>query len=493
MTAPRIGVVSVWHETNAYSRRLAGRAQWEEYELLDGAAFAAAHRGTRSVVGGFLDVLGDAAVPITGAGAWPSGPAPADVLAHLLDRVSEGLRAAGPLDGVAVNLHGAMVADGEGDVEARILETIRDVVGDVPIAAVHDLHGNPSTALVALVDVLVAYRTYPHVDMGERGAEAARLLLRAVAGERFVTTIAKRPILTSPLAQGTDGPLGRVVADLVTRAEVIGIPSVSVLAGFPYADEPRIGMSVLAVSTPEQAPVAAALAESAADRLAELDAAGAFRVARPTAAEAVAEAIAADARPAVLVDLADNIGAGSAGDGTLLLAELLRQGARDAVVVIADAEVVASARAAGVGATVEARLGGKVDDLHGDPVPVVAEVLSLGDGGYVSGGSWATGVHFEMGDVAVLRADGVTILVTTRATPPFHREHLTSVGIDPSAAGILVAKSAVAWRAAYGDDARTVVEVDTPGACPIDPWTLPRTRRPETVTAVAPRLEGASS
>ncbi|WP_308800052.1 M81 family metallopeptidase [Agromyces silvae] len=488
MTEPRVGVVSVWHETNGYSRRLAALDAWRDYELADGDAVAEAHRGTRSVVGGFLDGLGERAVPVFAAGAWPSGPAPAEVFDALLDGLTAALSSAGRLDAIALNLHGAMVVDGTDDAESAIVERIRSIVGDVPIAAVLDLHGNPSVELAAAVDAIVGYRTYPHVDMWECGRTAVELIDRMLAGERVVTTIAKLPLLTAPLAQATDGPLGDALAAFEATASDAGILRASVFAGFAYQDVARAGFSVVAVSRADDAVAARAATDAAAADLARRHAAGAFEIVRPTPADAVATALAADEVPVVLVDVADNIGAGSAGDGTVLLAELLAADATGAVVAIADREVAALAHEAGHGAELDVRIGGKVDDLHGPALDVRGRVARLTDGRYTTTGSWATGQSFDMGPTAVLEAGGVTIVVTTHATPPFHREHLTSAGVDPAAARILVAKSAVAWRSAYGDDARTVIEVDAPGACPIDPWSLPRRTRPAGTPAVTPRL-----
>lgn len=485
--APRVGVVGVWHETNGYSRRLAQLADWRDYELVAREAVAEAHAGTRSVIGGFLDGLGERAVPVFSAGAWPSGPAPADVFDALLAGLADELETAGPLDAIALNLHGAMVVEGTDDAELAIVRRIRSIVGDVPISAVLDLHGNPSVELAEAVDAIVGYRTYPHVDMWECGRTAVELLDRSLAGERLVTTIAKLPLLTTPLAQATEGPLGDALAAFESAAPEAGIYRASVFAGFAYQDVERAGLSVVAVSRVEDAEAARTATDAAAADLTRRHAAGAFEIVRPGPAEAVAAALAADAVPVVLADVADNIGAGSAGDGTVLLAELLARGARDAVVVLADREVAAVAHAAGVGAELDVRLGGKVDDLHGPTLELRARVGRLADGRYTTAGSWATGQSFDMGPTAVLDVDGVTVVVTTHATPPFHREHLTSAGVDPAEARILVAKGAVAWRSAYGDDAKTVIEVDAPGACPIDPWTLPRRTRPMGTPAVTPR------
>ena len=183
----------------------------------------------------------------------------------------------------------------------------------------------------------------------------------------------------------------------------------------------------------------------------------------------------------MLADVADNIGGGSPGDGTALLAELLAQHAQDAVVTMADARVARLAADLGTGAEIEALVGGKSDRRHGDPVRVRGQVVTVTDGRYRTQGSWMTGREFSMGTTAVLRVEGITLVVTERPTPPFHAEQLSSVGVDARAAKIIVAKGAIAWRAAFGDVAAEVIEVATPGACPVDVASLPRSTTPMTL------------
>jgi microcystin degradation protein MlrC len=485
--AHRIGIAGLWHETNTYSARTTSRREFAEYELVAGSDIIAHHRGTRSVIGGFLDGLASApdstvaeeGVPLFSAGAWPGGPADRVTFAELMDALRTALIDAGPLDGLLLNLHGAMVADGEPDVESALLRMIRQECGDITVAAVLDLHGNPSPTLADLADIVIGYNTYPHVDMWECGFEAVGLLRRSLAGPSLSTAIAKVPQLTCPLVQGTDDePMRGLLAFARHEATQVGAARISVFAGFAYSDVARAGMSVVVVDSGQRRDVAEGLADRVAERIRAVAAAGWFNVDRPRPAEAVQQALAAADTPVVLADVADNIGGGSAGDGTVLLAELLAAGAVGAVVVIADEQAVALAEAVGVGAILEATVGGRTDDLHGPPVAVKGIVTRLADGHYVSRGSWGSGLRFSMGPSAVVDLSGVTLVLTSRATPPFHSEHLTTLGIDPGAARILVAKGALAWKAAYGSVARTVIEVDTPGACPIDPLMLPRTNQP---------------
>jgi microcystin degradation protein MlrC len=483
----RVGIAGIWHETNTYSARLATRQSFEEFELLSGEAVRARHAGTGTVMGGFVDGCAGRhdVVPLFSAGAWPAGPTSREVAEELLDRLRAELAAAGRLDGLLLNLHGAMVAEGHPDMERDVVHEVRSVLGDVPVVAVLDLHGNPSLELTAGCDAVIAYDTYPHVDMGERGHEAARLLADVLAGRRLRTHIAKLPLLTSPLAQASEQPPMRDLLALAARARGRpGVARVSLLPGFPYSDVQRAGFSLLVVADDG----AATEAEVVLDELAAAVEARAdeFVVRRPSAADAVRRAAAAPRRPVVLADVADNVGGGSAGDGTALLAELLRQRVDGAVMAIADPEVARMAALLGAGAAIGVEVGGKTDELHGEPVPVRGVVEHVSDGVYRTSGTWMTGREFCMGTTAVIRCRGLRLVVMERATPPFHREQLTSLGIDPAACSVIVAKGAIAWRSAFGDIAREVIEADTPGACPIDPRALPRSTAPVRARSARP-------
>jgi len=478
----RIALVGMWQETNTYSPRPTTLADFEAFELSEGATLIDGHRGTGSVLGGFLDgidrIAGAEPVGVLFAGAWPSGAPDAATAAALLRRLDAALAAAPDVDGVLVDLHGAMVAAGHDDMERETLERIRARFGDVPLAAVLDLHGNPSPEAVACCDALVGYRTYPHVDMRDCGTEAAALLGRALDGERLRIVLGKLPALTSPVAQATaDEPMRGLLERAERRAAAAGALRISLLPGFPYSDVARAGFSVVAVA-PDAAVAAArdAVAETLADVERQLPR---FSTERDGPRAAVERALALAERPVVLADLADNIGGGGPGDGTALLAELVARGVDGAVVPLVDAPAVAAARAAGVGAELELELGARSDELHGRPVPVRAVVRSLGDGRYVARGSYMTGRAFSMGATAVLDVDGVTVLAMERATPPFHVEQLTANGIDPASASLIALKGAIAWRAPYREVARAAIEVDTPGCCPADPSRLPRRTAPQ--------------
>jgi microcystin degradation protein MlrC len=482
----RVGIVGMWQETNTYSSRPTTLAEFEAFELLEGEAILRHHGGTGSVIGGFLDGLGDAeAVPLFSAGAWPAAPPDAATTHQLIEWLESSLRHAPDLDGVLVNLHGAMVTTGYSDMEAETLRRIRARFPHVPVMAVLDLHANFSAEACAHCDAVVGYRTYPHIDMADCGREAAALMLRALVGERFVTAYGKLGTLTTPLGQGTVvEPMLGLLARAAARTKSVGAERVTLLPGFPYSDVERCGFCVLAVTTEDKVDAGTKLvSDTMADveqHLAE------FIVHRPKAADAVREAVSRTSRPVVLADVADNVGGGSPGDGTTLVTELVAQQVAGAVVIIADAEAARAAHAAGPDATLSLSIGGKSDALHGAPLVADAKVISLSDGTYTTQGSWMTGQTFSMGPSAVVELPGgVTVVLTSKATPPFHVEQLTANGIDPSNASVIVAKGAIAWRAAYEAIMASAIEVDTPGCCPIDPLSLKRTTVPASVPAMS--------
>jgi microcystin degradation protein MlrC len=341
---------------------------------------------------------------------------------------------------------------------------------EFPIGASLDFHGNVSSKMTEFANILVGYQTYPHVDQRDRGLLTARLLAQAVRGEiKPVIAVAKLPLIINLLGQATEREPMR---SLLTRARNAerqpGMLSVSIMAGFPYADVPEMGPGVIAVADSDRS-----LAQTTADELAHAlwDVRQDLHIPCPGPEDAVRLALGCGQRPVVLVDLGDNIGGGSAGDGTILLAELLRQRASGAIVVLYSPEGVREAQAVNIGSAFTYAVGGVVDRLHGDPTQVQGIVRSLHEGRWVEveprhGGRREN----DQGPTAVIEIDGPnTLVLNSLRTPPFSLGQLTSLGLDPSQASILVVKAAVAYKAAYAPIAGKVIEVDTPGLTAINP------------------------
>ncbi len=482
--AMRIAIGGIMHESNTFAPMLTDRRRFEEGSLTRGEALRTVWSEAHHEVGGFLagaERNGYELAPTTMAWATPAGPVDDAVIDEVVDEIIDGCRRASA-DGLLLALHGAMVSRRHPDADGEVLRRLRVALGeDLPIVATLDYHANVSTAMAEHADALIGYQTYPHIDQRQRGLDAAELVVRAVRGEvRPVVELAKPPMILNLLGQETDRePLRSLMAEARAAERRPGLLSVSLMAGFPYADVPEMGPSVIVVADGDRA-AARALASELEGRM--WDARHDLFVPCPGPEEAVRLALATDRRPVVLVDLGDNVGGGSAGDGTVLLAELLRQGASGAVVVLHDPDAARDAFRVGVGGRFERAVGGRVDRLHGAPVPLRGVVRSLHDGTWVEDQPRHGGRRRnDQGPTAVVEVEGPNLLVlNSLRTPPFSLGQLTSLGIDPARQAILVVKAAIAYKAAYGPIAGQVIAVDTPGLTAIDPARFPfrQIRRP---------------
>ncbi len=480
----RIAIGGFMHESNTFASTPTDLNKFREASLTYGAALVPVWRDAHHEVGGFIvgaEKFGYDIVPIAMAWGTPCGPVTDDFFEHLVDVLITGIRLAEP-DGVLLALHGAMVTPKHPDADAEVLRRLRSAVGPkLPIAVSLDFHGNITPQMAETANILVGYQTYPHIDQRERGLLAAELLTRSIKGEvRPVSFVAKPPMLINLLGQATDrSPM----SDLLKMAREVekepGVLSISVMAGFAYADVPEMGVSIIAVADGDRA-VAERAATKIADRMWEVR--EQLNVESPMPEEAVRSAIASHKTPVVLVDLGDNVGGGSAGDSTVLLAELLRQNATGFVVALYAPEAVAQAKASGIGGTFEAEVGGAVDRMHGDPVKVRGNVRMLHDGQWVETEARHGGKRQNaQGHTAVIDlGEGNTLILNSLRTPPFSLGQLTSLGIDPKAARAIVVKAAVAYKAAYAPIAGSIIEVDTPGLTAINParFEYHRIRRP---------------
>ena len=329
-------------------------------------------------------------------------------------------------------------------------------------------------------DALVAYRTYPHIDQRARGRKAAEIAFRAASGVAWPTqALSKPPLLIHLLAQETDRePMRGLLTGLDELDRTPGVLDASLLAGFPYADVAATGPSCVVVTDDDRG-LAESLAEGMAGRLWALR--SRLTAAPPGPAEAVARALAATARPVVLVDLGDNIGGGSAADSTVLMHELLRQGATGSVVVLYDPEAVQACARAGIGQAVDLHAGGKVD-RNAPPLSVSGRVRMVHDGSYIESEPRHGGIRKnDQGLTAVVELAGENLVVLNSLRhPPFSLGQLTSLGIRPETARVLIVKAAVAYKAAYAPIAGTIIEVDTPGLTASNPsrFTYRNIRRP---------------
>jgi len=482
----RIAIGGFGAESNAFSAE-------SPVSAVTGAVFSreliSRNEGKKTVIGGFLDVLNEAGadvVPTLRVFWGATGVIAKESYERFKNKMIEDIRKAGRLDGVLLDLHGAMVAEDAPDGEGILIKEVREVVGEgVPIMAVLDIHGNITDLKLRMSDALLGYRTNPHMDLYERGRNAARLLLATLKSEMKPLTRLKRlPMLGPNLGMSTWAyrpedeerlPLSRIMKRVSTLEKQPGMIDISVFIGFPYADIPECLTSVLAISDDDSN-----LAEEMAEEIAEMvwEARREFVNLRPLidVDEAVETAMRAPSGPVVLVDVADNSGGGSPCDNTVILEALLRKKAEDAVVPIRDPEAVALAMASGVGSLVELEVGGKIDGRFYKPVRVRARVKTLSDGKYVvrgphHGGSetkaallpkeaWRSA---DVGRTALLEVDGIEIIVS-EGRVGMEQDYYKAAGVDPAERKIVVVKSHQAHRASFERIAKQIIEVDTPGS-----------------------------
>jgi microcystin degradation protein MlrC len=480
----RLLVAMMKHETNTFSPV---RTDWQRF--LDwGAYFGAdarrAYEGTAMPFGAYLRLASEIGAEVrtpVAAEAMPSGPVEAaayeTMVAAILDDVQRGC------DAALLDLHGAMVAETAPDGEGTLLERMRAIAPELPIAVTCDLHANLTDRMVRNSTALIGYKTYPHVDMAEMGEQVGRILLRALAGEvRPVMAWERRPLLAQTLRMGTDDEPMKTLIAMAREEESQGLLAATVFGGFPLADMADAGMSAITIANGDRAAAA-----GAARRL--MDVAWArrqdFVYPHEPMDRALGRAAAIAEGPVILLDHADNVGSGGTEDVMTVIRAILARGLRDvAVAAVCDPTAVQHMARAGVGAKVTLELGGKTDmpsiGLHGAPLKITGKVRTLSDGEWVVRGPMYTGVTVQMGPTAVLDTGDLQIVVVSRHHEPWDLGVFTSVGIDPARKRYLLLKSRIHYRAGFAALAKATITLDGEGVTTSDNAKLDfrRVRRP---------------
>ena len=470
----RIAIGQLMEESNTFVRQQADLAHFRANQLLHGEEVVEKLRGTRVEVGGFLDALaaaGAEVVPTIAANCVSSGPVPRETFDALAGELLRRLAGAGPVDGVLLALHGAMVLEDDPDGEGALLAAVRARVGPaIPIVATLDLHGTITPRMVEEADALVGYDTYPHVDLYETGVKGARLLVAAIRGEAHpVTVLARSPMLVPAEGMGTaDQPMAGLMAEAKRLEARPGVLAVSLFPVQPWLDVPGTGFSVVAVAdgarrATEIEPVVRELAWKA------WEARRAFRASLLVVDDAIRRALAEEGGPFVLSESADSTGSGSPGDSVALLERLLALGVRErCLVTVVDPPAVARAIEAGVGHEVTVPVGGRLDPRWSHPVTITGRVRILSDGRFIFSDQKARGTEGSMGRAAVIEVGRTSVLVTERPVFSFDPAFYRSVGLEPRDAKIVGVKSPLQFRDGYGAFARALWVVDTPGPSTAD-------------------------
>jgi microcystin degradation protein MlrC len=482
MPQPRIAVGGFLHETNTFAP---SPATYEDFlrgggapPLSEGEAIFDAVADSNIGLCGFIDAPESRAwtlIPTLWTAASPSAHVTQDAFERIAARLLASIDKAMPLDGIYLDLHGAMVTQRFDDGEGELLRRVRALVGEeVPIVVSLDLHGNVTPEMVEQADMLIAYRTYPHVDMAETGARCAKALAKLLGGSPRPAKAFRQLDFLMPIAwQCTAEEPCRSLYAGVAAMESESLPSVSFLTGFPAADFADCGPCIVVYG------IDSVTAESAADtlmaRIAAQEPAFAGRVLDPDAGVREAMRLADGAtRPVVIADTQDNPGAGGNSDTMGMLKALIACGAeRAAIGNVFDPAAAGVAHEAGVGAVVRLALGGH-SGVEGDsPLEAEFTVEALSDGCFVAPGPYYGGGRLEMGPSACLRIGDVRVVVVSRKAQMADQAMYRSVGIEPLEQAILVNKSSVHFRADFAPIAEAILVCAAPGPMAVDPSSLP--------------------
>jgi len=473
MTIRRIGVGRFWHESNSFSAVQAELDDFASYQdgILTGASVLECGE-RRDEITGVVDVLSRddrvEKIPLVSAGALPSGPLSDDAVAGLEHVLRDSLQQAGELDGICFALHGAMSGASNPDLDGTMLRILRDAVGpNVPIVIALDCHAVVTQQMVDLADVLIAYRTHPHVDIVETGARAARILLDMLDGKiKPVTRFLKVPILFPPPDDGThSGALKSLFDSVIAWDERESVVACSLCPSFAWQDVPEQGVTAIAVTDNEPAfaqRLAGELAEACWQARHDL-------VPEPmlSAQAAVREAAAVPGCPVVITDSADTVGGGAPGDNTAILEALLKTRAQvDGLMLchIPDAQAVSQVAGTKIGETVTVSVGGKQDTRFCQPLSVTGRLLCLTDGQISDDANVTSEAMLDVGTVACLDVDNVRLVLTEKRVMGPQPSLFRKVGIEPFDAKIVVLKTGVGYRLTYAQVAKAVIRADCPGA-----------------------------
>ena len=476
----RIAHAGFHHETNTFAPM---KTTWHDFSrpdkaigLLQGQAVIEKLTGVNIGTGGFVEevqLFGYELIPIAWAGAEPAAHVTEDAFERMSALIIEGLTTKIPYDAVYLCHHGAMVTEHLEDAEGELIRRVREVIGmEMPLVASLDLHSNTTEAMLSLTDGLVAYRTYPHVDMAATGRRAAHFLHNILVGSKPAKARRALPFLMPLSGQCTMmQPNQGVYEKLEELEQTPGVQLISFTPGFPAADIRDCGPVIVAYGEDQT------LAENAVESLYEyiISRENEFQVPFQSPTDAVRKAMGSNShKPTVLADIQDNSGTGGTSDTTGLLRAMVEMQADNCLLgIMTDPEVAQAAHDAGEGAEIQVSLGGKVFTEGDPPFEGKFKIEKLGDGKITCTGPMFGGWKVQLGPMALLRIGGVRVVVSTHRMQAADQALFRHLGIEPAEEKILGLKSTVHFRADFDPIAEEILVVKAPGAFVDQPETLP--------------------
>ncbi|NND09496.1 MAG: M81 family metallopeptidase [Saprospiraceae bacterium] len=465
-----IGLLGISHESNTFINQVTNLDNFTGGHLFYGQGIIEEYRDAYHEIGGILEGLDQPQiiiVPIMYAEATPGGMVTGEAASYLVEKLLEELDKVSPLDGLMVVPHGAAVSEFQRDFDGYWLSLVRERLGSIPIMGTLDLHANVSPAMTRAVDAFIPYGTNPHIDQREVGKRAAELMVSTLAGE--INPVQR--LLPSQVTIGIDQqhtssePCASLYAFAAELTKRPGVLSVGILLGFPYADVPEMGTASLIVTDNRLD-----LAEEVGKELEAyiVQNRQSFVGTKISVSEAIAQVHDLE-KPVLLLDMGDNVGGGSPGDGTFLLQALQKEKMKS-FVCICDPSAVEQLKNHVPGDTLEMEIGGHVNDLHGATQKLEIRLIKMIDGRFHEkerrhGGQ----VHFDMGLSAIVETtERVTIMLTTKRMAPFSLQQLLQFDIDPPTFDAIVAKGVQAPIAAYASVCPSIIRVNTKGVTTAD-------------------------
>jgi len=466
----RVLIAGFQHETNTFSGLPTGLDAYRSRDLYLNDEVATKLRGTQTEIAGFLDACetyGWTPIHPIYANATPSGKVTEEAFEYVAREIAGCLERDGPFDAILLALHGAMVCEHVDDGEGELLGRIRQLAGpDVPIAVTLDLHANVTDRMAERADVMIAYRTYPHIDQYEVATEVAALIDRTLRGEIKPKTVIARGAMIDGADHGrttSPGPMTEVLSSAAKLQAQPGVLAATVAAGFPWADIRETGPAALIVGNDESSRYQD-MAEALIGEVWEKRDRTTVETVSVEEAMAVVTASDSGGKPIVLADFGDNPGGGGYGDSPGLLRGMIDAGLEDALyATIYDPVSVQTCIDNGLGAQVVLALGGKIDPQYGKPIPVTGTVVAGTDGKFKLEGPMMAGLGVSMGPTVVLQVGGIKIVIASTRFQVYDLMVFRHARIEPAEASVVAVKSAHHFRAAFGPLASEIICVDAGG------------------------------
>ncbi len=477
----RIAVGGWHHETNTFATI---HADYEAFEMADewpakqsDEAMLDAVDGVHLPITSAIEALtesGDEVVPLLWCSATPCSYVTRDAFERISSELISQLRKALPVDGIYLDLHGAMVCEHVDDGEGEILFRIREMVGsELPVFVSLDLHANITERMMNMASLIDVFRTYPHVDMGETGYRVAKYLSQHIRDRKHLFKAFRQLDFLIPLNAGcTLMEPCRTIYRALPECITDHVPSISLACGFHLSDIHEAGPAVVAYGHDMDTvkTVADNLIEEIYHHKQEF-----HKEVWPVDAGIIEarRAFNDQGRTIVIADTQDNPGGGGSGDTVGVLRSMLAHGLQNAVFgVLNDPDVAVMAHQYGVGAELDIELGGKISSAGGPSLQCRARVNALGDGRFTATGPMYHGASMQIGKTALLQIEEILVVVCSKAVQTADKEHFRHIGIEPGKMDYVALKSSVHFRNDYEDIASRILVVAAPGEVYADPSLL---------------------